>query len=80
MKSMITGYPKNHVLVTIKKTLVTKFIKAFITAQDSMAHWQDLAAIIHLKWPLLDQKGAEFYRDLFLRAMTQLFIAGTIKP
>ena len=39
-------------------TSVTIFITAFITAYDSTA--QDLAAKMHQKWALLDQKW-EFY-------------------
>ena len=46
-------YPKKPMSVT-KKTSVTIIIKAFIAAYDSKA--QDLAAKIHQKWPVLDQK------------------------
>ena len=41
-----------HPCQSLKKTSVTIFIEAFMTAYDSKA--QDLAAKINKKWPLKD--------------------------
>ena len=53
MKSLNTDIQKSPCQSLIK-TSVYFIIKAFISVYDYMA--QDLAAKIHQKWPLLDQK------------------------